>query len=494
MKRIDQNILFQSSHLGQDLAGKSVRGGVATITAQGSQFVLNLVGTMVLARILTPADFGLIGMVMVVVNFAQLFKDAGLSMATIQRDQISHEQISTLFWLNCAVSILLALCILIASPLVAWFYNRPELTAVTALLSLSFIFSGLAIQHTALLRRHMRFWSLACIRVASLVVRLVVVISLALVGWRYWALAMGSIVGALSGTLLTYYFCPWKPSGIRKGTGVRDMLWFGGHMTGFQFFKYFSLNADKILIGRYIGADSLGLYSKAYNLFMMPVTQIRTPLVQVTTPVLCSLQNQPERFAKYYQRLLDIVATLTMPLTLYCAIEADFLIRVTLGAKWLGAVPVFRILSIAGLIRAVDSIRGLVPMSCGFSRRFLLLGSFNAIVNVASFAVGLRYGITGVATSHAIARYALLLPSLYCCFYKTPFSVSLFMKTLVPPTLICGLAGLGIVATRYLFSGGSMAVNGLSAMVFGVIYAGLSWRRQPIRDTLGLLLKKRMLE
>src|SRR4030042_2541433 len=146
MLRLPKDTLFESNHLSCDLAQKSVRGGITHMTAQGVQFVLQIAGTMVLARLLTPNDYGLIGMVTVVVNFATMFKDAGLSMATVQKENISYEQISTLFWLNVLISAFLGLCVLVGSPMVAWFYGRPELTTVTAALSVSFLISGLTSQ------------------------------------------------------------------------------------------------------------------------------------------------------------------------------------------------------------------------------------------------------------------------------------------------------------------------------------------------------------
>ena len=238
MKILSSSILFDSTNLSSDLAGKSVRGGMATMGSQGVCFVLQMASTMVLARLLTPADFGLIAMVTVVVNFATMFKDAGLSMATVQKDKISHEQISTLFWINVLISVVLGLCVLAGSPLVAKFYGKPELTAVTAILSLSFILSGLSIQHATLLRRHMRFGNLAIVQIVSQVITLAVTILLALNGWRYWALVGGSLATALSTVVLTFIFCPWIPGRMQKGTGVRNMLKFGGHLTGFNFINY----------------------------------------------------------------------------------------------------------------------------------------------------------------------------------------------------------------------------------------------------------------
>lgn len=489
MKKLSREILFISDHLRQDLARKSVRGGVTTMTSQGIQFALRIAGTAVLARLLTPADYGLIGMVTVVVNFAQMFKDAGLSMATVQKEHITHEQISSLFWLNIFISVGLGLCVLICSPLVSKFYGRPELTAVTAALSISFIISGLTIQHQALLRRHMKFGILAGITISTQIVNLAVTITLALLGWRYWALVGGTIAQVLTDTLMTLFYCSWVPGKFKRGTGVREMLKFGGHLTGFNFINYFSRNTDNILIGKFIGADALGLYARAYQLFMMPISQIKAPLDQVAMPVLSSLRNQPERYSKYYQRLLDIMASLTMPLTMYCAIEADFLIKLLLGHQWVGAVPVFRILAIAGMIQAIAGTRGLVLVSCGFSERYFYWGLFNAIITIASFLMGLPYGIKGIATAYAIANYVILLPSLFFCFPQTPISVSLFMKSLVLPLLISITAGASLFLIKLMLVDDSFLAHSFYAAIFVFVFISLSLCRRTVRETSIMFLK-----
>lgn len=481
--------LFVSGTLSKNLAQKSVRGGITTLTSQGVQFVLRIASTAILARLLTPADYGLVGMVTVVVNFAAMFKDAGLSMATVQQERISHEQISTLFWINVLISAGLGLCVLAGAPLVAWFYGKPELTAVTAALSVSFILSGLTIQHQALQRRHMRFGTLAAIQIASQVVTLVVTIILALLGWRYWALVGGTLANALVGSLLTFALCPWIPGWMQRGTGVREMLKFGGHLTGFNLINYFSRNADNILIGRFIGADALGLYARAYQIFMMPISQIRGPMNQVAMPMLSSLRSEPKRYRKYYQRLLDIMSSLTMPLTIYCAIEADFVISILLGPQWLGAVPVFRILAIAGLVQVIAGTRGLVLMSSGFSKRYFHLGLFYAIFCVTSFVAGIPFGILGVATAYTIFNYLALIPSLYYCFYQTPITVSLFLKTLLPSLISAIVAGGSIVFLDFYMKTDSLYFHAQQFFLFLSIYILLSLTRRTIRETLYLIVR-----
>ncbi len=261
MRRLSHDTLFDSGHLQHDLGKKSVRGGMTTMVAQGLHFVLQLIGTMILARLLTPADYGLVGMVLVVINFAAMFRDAGLSMATVQKDHISHEQISTLFWLNAAIGACLGLAILAGAPGVAWFYGRRELTAITAVLSTSFLLGGMTIQHQALLRRHLRFGALAVISIGASVVSPITTILLALVGLGYWALVAGALAAAATTALLTFLFCPWMPGRMERGTGVRGMLTFGGHVTAANVVNFLSLNLDNVFIGRFIGAAATGISS-----------------------------------------------------------------------------------------------------------------------------------------------------------------------------------------------------------------------------------------
>jgi O-antigen/teichoic acid export membrane protein len=235
----------------------------------------------------------------------------------------------------------------------------------------------------------MRFGALGVSQVSSQVLGAGVSISLALLGFHYWALVGGSIAMSASSTLISFYMCPWVPGRPRRGTGVRSMLGFGRNIMGFEFVNYLSRSMDNILIGRFIGADQLGLYAKAYSLFMLPITQIRGPVISVAMPVLSALKEHPQRYRRYYGRLVDILATLTVPIALYTAVEADFLVRVVLGANWAGVVPVFRVLAIAGVVQAVVSTRGLVLLSHGESRRYLIWGAINAGVMVVAFVCGL---------------------------------------------------------------------------------------------------------
>ena len=489
MKRLSRETLFKSDHLNQDLRKKAARGGMTAMIAQGSRFILGLTGTVVLARVLTPADFGLFAMVAVIVRFATMFKDAGLSVATIQQDHITHEQISTLFWVNFLLNVFLGICLLACSPLVAMFYGRPELTKITAVLSSSFLFTGLVIQHQALLRRHMKFGALATIKITSQVIALIVTISLAFLGASYWALVGRSLTNGLVAAIMTILLCPWRPGRARKGTGVRSMLGFGGHLTGFNIVNFLSRNLDNILIGRFIGTSALGVYSKAYELFLMPLTQIRSPLIAVALPVLSSIRNQPDRYIKYYQRILDVLASLAIPITLYCAVESEFVIRLSLGAQWVEAVPVFRNLAIAGLIQVTASAaRGMVLLSFGFSARYLRWGLFNAILMITAIVAGLPFGIQGVAASYTVANYIILVPSLFYCFHGTPVRISIFIGALGPPLFVGAVAATGTVLVKYIGVGDAMVGHLVGLATFVVIYGAGTCLRASFLETLRIFL------
>ena len=486
--RLERNEIFDSSQLRSQLQRKSIRGGVNTLGGQLTLFSIQMISTMVLARLLTPADYGLVSMVAVVVGFAALFKSFGLSEATVQRGAISHEQISALFWVNLGVSLALTVCMLAASPLVAAFYHQPELTAVTAALSASLLLNGVTVQHAALLQRHMRFGALAVLQVLSQAVVTGVSIALALAGFRYWALVGGTLAGAGASMVGTFYLCPWMPGRFRKGVGALGMVRFGANVTGFEFANYFSRSLDNILIGRFIGAAELGYYAKAYQLFMLPITQIRVPVIQVALPVLSSLRTDPQRFNRYYERLTAILSMLIVPLTCLLFLEADFVVRLMLGAQWSGTVPLFRILAVAGLVQGVASTRGVVMLSHGYSSRYLRWGVANSVIMSTAFVVGLPYGAAGVAGAYTIANYAVLVPSLFYCFHGTPARVATFFRTMLAPLGLSAVALVSSLAMKQLLSDWWWLSNLAACVAFLLAYAGLSLLRPVVRDSLSRLV------
>ncbi|MGO8737596.1 lipopolysaccharide biosynthesis protein [Rhodoblastus sp.] len=294
---------LSTEHLHADLRGRSVRGGLVNLTSQGAQFLIQSIATVVLARLLTPADFGLVAMVATITGLGQAFADLGLSEATIQRKEITHNQVSTLFWINVAIGLALMLLTAALAPVLATFYREPRLVKITLLVSLTFLIGGLRVQPDAILKRQMRFSSIAIRDVAGYCLAVPLAIAMAWRGAGYWALVALPLTLNLSALILSWLMVDWRPGLPRRDAQVSSMIAFGGNVAASYFLLTISRSADNVLVGWYWGAGPLGLYSKAYNLLMLPVRQLSVPAAGVAIPAFSRIQSDPERFARYYLRV-----------------------------------------------------------------------------------------------------------------------------------------------------------------------------------------------
>ena len=334
--------IFSTEHLHTDLKGRSVRGGFLTLTSQGTQFLLQSIATVTLARLLTPMDFGLVAMVTAITGLGQAFADLGLSEATIQRERITHDQVSTLFWINVAIGLALMLITIGLAPVLAWFYREPRLTAVTLVASMTFLIGGLRVQHDALLRRQMRFRSLAIRDVAACLISVPAAIIAAWKGAGYWSLLVLPLTFNLTQMILSWLAVGWIPGLPRRNTRVGSLVAFGGKVAASYLICNITRSADNILIGWHWGAGPLGLYSRAYNLLLLPVRQLSAPASSVAIPAFSRTQSDPERFARYYLRAVSLILWITLPIFGFLFVGAVPVIVVVLGRKWIEAASVFQ--------------------------------------------------------------------------------------------------------------------------------------------------------
>lgn len=420
----------------------SVRAGTLSLLSQISSFATRTISTVVLARLLTPADFGLIAMVFALINVAIMFKDAGLNDATLQRDQVSHNQLSTVFWISVTFGIILSVIVAAAAPIIAWFYGESDLIGITLALAIVFLIGGFTGQHQALLRRRMQFGRLALLQVTASVVSVAVAVAAGVVGLGYWSLVLMHVTLACVMAAGCWIALPWIPGRPARGTGVRSMIRFGANVTGFNLANYLGRNADNVLIGRFIGATALGFYSKAYGLLTLPVSQIRTPITSVGLPVLSRLQNDPDRYRSYYLKLLDTLLFAVAPIGLLLAVHSPQVILLLLGEQWMPAADVFRILGILAFPQAAVGTLGMVMLSSGESNRFFRLGVFNAIAAVVSFVAGLPWGIIGVALSYTMMSVIVTFPAAAYGFKTTPITVGLFFRAWAIPALCAAISSL----------------------------------------------------
>lgn len=439
---------FRTHHLKAELGSRTARGGVVVLGSQGVKFIINMATTVVLARLLTPQDYGLIGMVMVVIGFVALFKNMGLSAATMQREEINHQQVSTLFWINFAVSLCLMLLTAALAPIIARFYHEPRLTWITIALASSFLFSGLVVQHEALLRRQMRFIPLAIAEIVSVVIAIAVGIILAWRGAGYWALVANQLILGFVYALSLWIVCRWRPGPPVRYSGVRSMLAFGGNLTGFGFFNYFSRTLDNLLIGRVWGVQQLGLYVKAYQLLLLPIDQLSTPLDGVAVPALSRLLNEPERYRQAYLRMLEKVAMLSMPGVALMISTSDWLVRLMLGPQWVEAGRIFALLGIVGLVEPVANTMGWLLISQGRTRHLLRWGMIDGTIAIVSIVAGLPWGAIGVAASYSIVGLCVRKQLLFWFTGRTgAVRTSDVYRALVPS--VC--AAVGVLVALFAF-------------------------------------------
>ena len=292
----------------QDSYGGTVlRGSFYTALSQGVTVACQIGSVIILSRLLTANDFGLIAMIGPVIVFLSMFKEMGLLQAVIQKKTLTYGQLNALFWINIGVSLSLTLLLIWMAPLIARFYSAPELTALIRVMAVSMFISALGAQHFALLNRQMVFGRIASNASIVAVVTLSVSIIWALISPTPWALVAGTIAGMSVGTLLVWIWVPWTPSRPAMAPGTGELIGFGAGVTSFKLANFFSRNLDNILIGRVWGSIALGLYDRAYKLLLFPLSRVAQPLSQVMIPVLSRMQDEPARYAHAFFRVFGLM-------------------------------------------------------------------------------------------------------------------------------------------------------------------------------------------
>ena len=413
-KGIDANERHLSTdHLLTNLRQRTISSGLVTAAAQGAQFFMNLAYIMVLARLLVPQDFGLFAMVTTVMGFLRIFQDAGLSMATVQRQEITHAQVSNLFWVNVAVGGVASLLVAASAPAVAWFYREPRLVGMTLALSITFVLTSSAVQHSALLNRQMRFGVIAIIDVVSMLTGYLTGIALALFSYGYWALVFAYLVQVTIRLVLTWSISRWRPRLPSRNTQTWHLLRFGANVTAAGLMYEFSRGADSLLIGRFFGAAAIGLYSRGSILLMRPVQQFIIPINAVLVPALSRIQSEHDRYRRTFLQVFEAVALVSFLLTgLFLALSYPVTLAV-LGPKWEGAVVIFAGFTMAALAYPLFAASAWLFASQGRGKDWVLTSAIMSGVTLCSFLAGLPFGPAGVAISYSASCVLIQLPVVY---------------------------------------------------------------------------------
>jgi O-antigen/teichoic acid export membrane protein len=456
----------------KDLKQRTIRSGLAKLCSQAADFVLRITSLIIMAHLLEPKDFGLVAMVTAVTGLYGLFTSAGLSAATIQAPTISNEQLSTLFWINIAVGTALALLCILTAPILVRFYHEPRLFWVTVAVAIGFIVNAATVQHSAILQRHLRYVALAVIETLSQLVGFTVGITMALNGFGYWALVGAAVATPAAFLICVWVVAQWIPGMPRRNVEIGSMLRFGGTLTLNSVVVYTAYNLEKVLLGRFWGADILGLYGRAYQLVNVPTENLNSAIGGVTFSALSRLQNDPARFKNYFLKSYALVNSLTLPITLFSALFGDLIISVCLGPKWAEAAPIFRLLAPTVMVFGIINPLGWLLLALGLYGRSFRIALVLAPVVITAYLIGLPYGPTGVALAYSTAMALWLVPHVLWCLHKTIISPRDLLLAISKPLLSAVIAAAFAFSTQ-LYIGES--VSPLLKLLLAIVTMGATY-------------------
>ncbi|MDI3213093.1 lipopolysaccharide biosynthesis protein [Arthrobacter sp. AL12] len=375
---------------------------MVTIGLQATRFIIQFSGLVVLGRLLAPADFGLVAMVTAIIGIGDIIREFGLVPAAIQSSSMSKGQRTNLFWFGAGLGILVALLCCLASQFISLIYQDNRLIEITLVLSLTFVFNGFQTQFQAGLAREMKFVALSLTDVFAQIVGLGLGVGAAIAGFGYWAIVVQLVAQSASLLIFRIIVAGWTPGLPVRNASIRSFLKYGQSLVLTQSLVYVTSNVDSLLVGSKFGAEQLGFYNRGFQILMMPLNQILTPLTSVALPVLSQLKDESGRFNSYLQRAQLMVAYPAVILFSMMAACAQPLIRIVFGEQWLPSAAIFQVLAIAGAFQAVGYIGYWVFLSKGLTGSHLRFSLISRSILLAAIVCGSNWGPVGIAAAYSL--------------------------------------------------------------------------------------------
>lgn len=458
---------------GDGLGRRAVHGAAVTVVGQGGRVLIQTLSVVILARLLSPSDYGLFAMVMAVAGVAEIFRDFGLSQAAVQAKSISTEQRNQLFWVNTVIGVVLALLVYFGAWTIAAVFRHEELVPLIQALALVFLLNGAATQFRAGLTRSLRFTVLVVIDFVSTVLGLATAVGLALAGFGVWSLVIQVILQSLLVLIASVAVGGWFPGLPTRGVQIGSFLRFGWHMVATQVLTYVGNNADTVTIGLVFGAAPLGNYNRPYQLVMNIANQLRSPISNVAIPVLSRLQDAGHRywdFARVGQLALGY--TLVAGLALATGAAAP-ITDILLGHEWIDSAPILSMLAAAAIFQTLAYFGYWIYVSKGITAALFKFNLAGVVLKVVFLVGGAFWGVNGVAAGYLISTLIKWPLSLYWIdrsVEKVP--IRMFVVAFLRMSALAGLgAGGAFLATLWQAQQGRWAqvLAALAAVV--LVYA-----------------------
>lgn len=416
------------------------RGGLWVFASYGMQQVINLVRSIILARLLAPEDFGLMGLASLATAALSVLTETGIWPALIQRKSLDEDTKHTAWLIFALRGVLLGLILVAFAPLAARFFAQPQLTALLRVLAGVFMISGFNSLSVVLLQRDLRFDRITYLNVTVTLVSLAFSVGAAILLRNVWAFVIGELAGTIAAMILSYTIEDFRPKLRFSKARASELMHFGKYLTGSSIITYLATQGDDAVVGRTLGTEALGFYGVAYRASNLPATSISHVINQVTVPGFSKVQDDVQRLQSLYLKTLRLTALIIIPFTGGLFILAPLFIPVLYGDQWTPAVPTFMVLCFFGLERAIGSVAGPVLLAKGRTRLIMWIG-LSKLVTMAILIVPLtlRYGILGTSiavTASAVVVQLVVLPSVS---RLTGASIATIGRQMLKPALMTGM-------------------------------------------------------
>ena len=388
----------------------ALRGGAISVTMQYGNAVLQIVSAIVLARLLTPEDFGLVAIIIILTSFAPSLIDFGLGDAGVQRIKITQGQVSSLFWLSTGIGLSIAVVLAACSPLIAWMFREPRLEAIAIYSSPTFILYGLFTQHLALLRRKTQFAVISKVVILGSLAGFAAALVAAFCGYGYWALVVRPIANALIVAIGAWYVCSWRPGFPVFDHEVTSMVRFGWHVVSFLFLNCIARVLDRIALGFFYSIEVVGYFQNAVSLYDNFFAALG-PLHNVASTALSKLQTNPTALRQEYEAALSLLSFFVMPAAAILSVTGKDLTTLLLGEKWRAAGVLLSILALRGIPQVVEWSQGWIHVAIGRADRWRNWGIVTFAVHLVAVLAGLPFGPAGIAAAIVIASFLFAIPS-----------------------------------------------------------------------------------
>ncbi len=422
---------------------------VWSLLSQFSNFGLSLIFTIFLARIISPGEYGIIDQAGTVTAFFILFADGGIVWAIVQRKRILDREVSNLFWVNMCIGALFSIICWVIAPHVGDFYSSPMVTEIFPVLGLIFILTGINTPYKMWMKRELAFKKLTIIGLIAGLLTGSVALYAALNGLGVWALVLQALMRPFVEMLLLMSFVKMPLYLYSFQTSIRSLLKFGSGLIGFGLINYLARNLDNVLIGKYLGAEELAFYAKAYFLMFVPTVLITGALSGLIVSELSKVQDDLELFQKLYANVLRMIVTVTLPLTGYYLLFPEDLIMLLYGTQWQGSVVLLQLLGLAAITQPLYNTMGWIYTAIGKSKEMFYWGIISSVLLSVSFIIGVQWGAKGVALAYSAVMGLCLLPVGLFLPHKL---AGIKLLRSVQPLMLVGVAGIIALLSAKLLS------------------------------------------